>query len=120
MAILDKGQIKNFEVCLVGDMLGGKFNYNSKLNVTKYKKAIKRPEDKAWNEEVENKQKQFMKQKVRRTVKKSQIPKGAKILGFIWSMKKKADGTLQGRLRAHILRQKDGEHYDSSLINIPV
>ena len=34
-------------------------------------------------------------------------------------MKKKVDGTLQGRLTAHEFSKKGGEHYNSSLIHAP-
>ena len=60
----------------------------------KYDKAINRPDGKAWTQEIEREHEQIMKHKVWRTVEKSQVPKGTKILGSVWSMKKKADGSL--------------------------
>ena len=41
------------------------------------------------------------------------------VSGFVWSMKK-ADGTLQHRFTAHGCIQKDGTHYNSSLVYDPV
>ena len=51
---------------------------------------------------------------------KSQVPKRANISRFICSIEKKMDGTLQGLLTAQRRNQKDGEHYDSSLIYTPM
>ena len=47
-------------------------------------------------------------------------PKGTKIWGSVLSMKKKVDGTLQGRYSEFWCSQKDGEYYDSSSIHAPI
>ena len=61
-----------------------------------------------------------MKHKVWRQLKKNQNPKEAKILGFMWFMKTKMDGTLEGMLAAHGCSQKYGEHYGSYSIHASV
>ena len=55
----------------------------------------------------------MMKHKIWKRVKKSQVPNGAKTLDSVWSMKKKASVTLQGRLEAHGCSQKDEENCGS-------
>ena len=51
----------------------------------------------------------MMTPKVLRPIKKHQASKGTRILSFVWSMKKKADGTSQGRMTVHGHSQKDKE-----------
>ena len=55
-----------------------------------------------------------------RTIKKSQVTRGARNLHAKWSMKKKANWALQGRLTAHGCSQKDGKYHDSSSIHAHV
>ena len=93
----------------------------TELYVLKYKEVINGTNGNAWKCSVENGHEQMIKHEVWRPMKKSQFPKGTRILGLVCFMKKKADGTsLGGGLTAHGCSQKDRDHYDSSLINDPI
>ena len=61
----------------------------------KFKNAINGTNGNAWKQEVKKQQKQMIKHDIWRLAKKSQVPKGEKIFGSVWCMKKKGNGTLQ-------------------------
>ena len=82
-SVLDQEEIKNYEVSLVGAGLGGGFNHNSALHVMKYEEAINGSDGEAWKQEVKNENKQMIKHKVLRPVKKSQVSKDTRILGSV-------------------------------------
>ena len=115
--ILDEEEIENLQVSLVGAGLGGGFDHTNGLHVMKNEDAINWPDGEAWKWEGKNEHKEMIVHKV--WVKK-QVTKGTSILCSVWSMKMKMDGTVWGRFTAHGCSQKDGEHYDSSLIHAPI
>ena len=119
LAELRQEELKNFKSVWLFT-LGGGLNHIGKVHVTKHKETITGPNGKASKQEVEKENKNIMKQKVGRPIKMSKVPKGAKLLDLVLSVKKKADGTLQCRLIAHGCSQKDKELYDSSSIHGPI
>jgi hypothetical protein len=54
------------------------------------------------------------------TVLKSDLPPGTKIIDSVWAMKKKSNGTLQGRINLRGFKQIEGQHYDGTTISSPV
>ena len=91
---LDQNKLKNCEAGLVGAGLDDGFNHTSELHASKYKEAINGPDEKVWKQEVQNEHELMIKHKVWRQVKKNQVPKGTRILGLVWSMKKTANGMV--------------------------
>jgi len=62
----------------------------------------------------------MQKHKVFKPIKRSQVPKYAKILSSMCAMKKKASGIHCAWLNAHGYEQIDGEHYDENIKAAPV
>jgi hypothetical protein len=57
--------------------------------------------------------------KVFKLVKRSDVPKDAKILTSTWAMKKKSNGKYRARVNARGYEQVDGEHYDRDDVASP-
>jgi hypothetical protein len=95
----DKNKI-HFEFGNVGAGIGGGFVNTQELKVMKYKEALKTKDKESWIKAIEEEHERMMKHKVWIPVKKSDVPKGAKILSSTWAMKKKADGTFRARMNA--------------------
>jgi hypothetical protein len=51
---------------------------------------------------------------------KKDVPKGDKVLTSTWAMKKKVSVRYKSRLKARYYEEVDGEHYDSTIISLPV
>jgi Reverse transcriptase (RNA-dependent DNA polymerase) len=60
------------------------------------------------------------KYKVFKTVKKSTLPKKAKVLSSIWAMKKKSNGTYRAGVTARAYKQANGIHNDEDSKVTPV
>jgi Reverse transcriptase (RNA-dependent DNA polymerase) len=60
------------------------------------------------------------KYKVFKTVKKSTLPKKAKVLSSTWAMKKKLNGTYCAQVTARGYEQVNGIHYDEDSKASPV
>jgi len=48
------------------------------------------------------------------------LPAGTKIIGSIWAMKKKSNGTLRGQMNTRGFKQVKGQHYNGTPISSPV
>ncbi len=99
-----------FEVANIGAGMGGGFVNMQELRVMTYNKAINGPDGKRWKAEVENEYLQMVKSKVFKTVLKSDLPPGTKIIDSVWVMKKKSNGTLRGRINSRGFKQVQGQH----------
>jgi hypothetical protein len=54
--------------------------------------------------------------KVFQVVLQNDLQAGTKIIGSIWAMKKKSNGTLRGRMNARGFKQVEGQHgHDNQL-----
>jgi hypothetical protein len=82
-----------------------------------YNKAINGPDGKHWKAEVQNKHQQMVKSKLFKTVLKSDLPPGTKIIDSVWAMKKKSNGSLCVRFNARGLKEVEGRHYNGMTIN---
>jgi hypothetical protein len=78
---------------LVGAGLGGSFQDTHELHVMKYDQAMNSKDKKSWVKAVDKEHGQMEKYKVFKAVKKSALPKKAKVLSSTWAMKKKSNGT---------------------------
>jgi hypothetical protein len=47
------------------------------------------------------------------------LPSGNKVIDSVWSMKRKSNGTLHGRMHARGFKQVEGQLYNSTEINSP-
>jgi hypothetical protein len=85
-----------------------------------YNQATDGPDGKHWKTEVENQYQQMVKSKVFKTVLKSDLPPGTKIIDSVWAMKKKSNGTLHGRINLRGFKQVEGQYYTGTPIRSPV
>jgi hypothetical protein len=63
--------------------MGGGFVNTQELQVMIYNEAINRPDGKRWKAEVENEYQQMVKSKVFKTILKSDLPRGTKIIDSV-------------------------------------
>ncbi len=80
----------------MGAGLGGGFEDTNELKSMKYKEAKTGPYGKAWKQEIKNEHNFMVNNRVFEGVNKSDLPKGAKVIGSTWACKKKGTGTLNG------------------------
>eukprot|EP00957_Ditylum_brightwellii_P198186 15100927-Ditylum_brightwellii.AAC.1 len=73
-----------------------------------------------WDQAVIKEHNSFCKYQIWRTVPKSKVPKGAKVLTLMWAMKPKPNGVKHARLNACGFEQVDGLHYDGQDLSAPV
>jgi hypothetical protein len=104
----------------VGAGIGGGFENTMELKPMKYKEAINRPGGKAWEKEIENEHDRMVKNNAWEPVKKSLLPKGAKVIYSTWGCKKKSTGKLRGCLNARGFKQVEGVHYNGTSTHAPV
>jgi hypothetical protein len=107
------------EFGLVGAALGGGFVNTAELHPMKYSEAMAGPDKEHWKKAVKEEYQRMVDHKVFRLVKRSDIPKDAKVLTSTWAMKKKSNGKYRARLNARGYEQVDGEHYDSNDVASP-
>jgi hypothetical protein len=104
------------EFANVGAGMGGGFENTMELKPMKYKEAINGPDGKAWEKEIENEHERMVKNNAWEPVKKSLLPKGAKVIDSTWACKKKKKST--GKLCRHLnacgFKQVEGVHYDGT------
>ena len=86
----------------------------------KYDEAMATEDKPAWEKEVSKENDRMNEHDVFDVTPREDVPEGAKILTSTWAMKKKANGTLRGRVNARGYEQVDGEHYDESAKAAPV
>ena len=110
---------KEFDFMGVGAGVGGGFDNTAELHVLTYKQAMKSKDREEWKKEVKRKER-FDKNNVLTAKKRSEIPKGTKVMTSTWAMKKKSNGKYRGRLNLRGFQQRDGEHFVSSSISSPV
>jgi Reverse transcriptase (RNA-dependent DNA polymerase) len=82
------------------------------LHVMKYKQAMNSKDKKSWVKAVDEEHGRMEKYKVFKAVKKSTLPKKAKVLSSTWAMKKKSNGAFCARVTARVYKQVNGIHYD--------
>ena len=111
---------KEFDFMGVGAGVGGGFDNTAELHVLTYKQAMKSEDREEWKKEVKKEKERFDKNNVLTAKKRSEIPKGTKIMTSTWAMKKKSNGKYRGRLNLRGFQQRDGEHFVSSSISSPV
>jgi hypothetical protein len=110
---------QNFEFSLVG-ATGQGFENTSELRVMTYKEAIQEPDAAEWQKEIDKEHARMMQHKAWIAVPRSDVPKGTKILGSTWAMKRKANGTRRARLNTKGCSQRPGLHYDEDNISSSV
>ena len=108
------------ELALVGAGIGGGYENTSELRVMNYKEAMSSKDAAGWKVEVGEEKKRFDKFDVFTPIKKSLLPRNAKIMTTTWAMKQKANGTKRGRLNARGYEQIEGTHYVADSIAAPV
>jgi Reverse transcriptase (RNA-dependent DNA polymerase)/Zinc knuckle len=111
---------ENFEFGLVGAGIGGGFENTTELKVMKFDEAMSGPNKEKWKKATDEEHDRMLKHKVRKIVKRRDVPKGALLLTSTWAMKQKADGTYRARMTGRGYEQIDGKHYDSDSIASPV
>jgi hypothetical protein len=62
----------------------------------------------------------MVKSKVFKTVLKSDLPAGTKIIDSVWEMTKKSNETLHSRINTRGFKQNEGQHYNGMTISSPV
>ena len=107
------------EVMMVG-ATGEGFDNTNELRVMTYDEAIREPDAKEWQLEIDKEHERMMSHKAWIAVPRSEVPKGTKILGSTWAMKRKANGTRRARLNTKGCSQRPGLHYDEDNISSPV
>jgi hypothetical protein len=107
------------EIGLVGAALGGGFTNTAELIPMKYSEAMAGPDKKNWDKAVEEEYQRLVDHNVFKWVKRSDIPKDAKILTSTWATKKKSNGKFCARINARGYEQVDGEHYDKDDVASP-
>jgi len=118
MLVMHHMQISEFDN--VGAGVGGGFENTKELKVMNYKEAINGPDGMRWQAEVENEYQRMVTNKVFEVVLRKDLPVGTKIIDSVWTMKKKSNGTLHGRMNARGFKQVEGQHYDGTTISSPV
>ena len=111
LAELDNEEISAFELILVGAGLGGGFENTTELKAMNFKEVMKGKNKNEWIKEVGNEKDRFDRFNALTSVKRRDLPKGAKIMTSTWAMKQKANGKLRGRLNARGCEQIEGKHY---------
>jgi Reverse transcriptase (RNA-dependent DNA polymerase) len=77
------------------------------------------PDKEHWKKAIKEEYDRMMYHKVFKLVKRSELPKGSKILTESWAMKKKSNGTFRARLNGRGYEQVDGVHFDKDDIASP-
>ena len=95
------------EVMLVG-ATGQGFENTSELRAMTYKEAIREPDAAEWQKEIDKEHDRMMQHKAWIAVPRSEVPKGTKILGSTWAMKRKANGARRARLNTKGCSQRPG------------
>jgi hypothetical protein len=108
------------EIMAVGAGIGGGFQSTAELKPMKFQEAMKTKDKEAWLKAVKEEHQRMLDHHVFKVVRRSQVPKWAKILSSTWSMKKKASGVFRARLVARGFEQKEGEHYFADGVSSPV
>eukprot|EP00957_Ditylum_brightwellii_P029359 2219313-Ditylum_brightwellii.AAC.1 len=109
----------DFEVAGVGAGLGDGFQNTRELKPMKHNEAM--AVDKAgWIKAVEEEHQRMVDNKVWRSMKLRELPKGTKVLTTTWACKLKSDGTKRACINGREYEQIDGIHYDGSSIHAPV
>ena len=103
----------------VGAGLGGGFGNTMELKPMKLNKAMA-TDAVGWIKAVEEEHERMLANDVWSPVKRSMVPKGAKILTSTWACKLKSNGTKRVRINGRGYEQVDGVHYDSASIHSPV
>jgi hypothetical protein len=80
----------------------------------KYYEAIKGPDSKKWKAEVKTEHVRMIKSGVFKKVKLSELPSEVKIIDTTWAMKKRSNGTLNGRINVRGFEQVEGQQFDAS------
>jgi hypothetical protein len=84
----------------------------------KYHEAINGPDGELWKEEVKKEHKRMIDSGVFKPVNLNKVPDFVKLIDTTWAMKKKSNGTLQGRVNVHGFKQIDGQHYDGTSFSV--
>ena len=108
-----------FEIAAVGAGVGGGYANTAELRPMKYDEAMSGPDKEEWKKAVEEEHERMLTHKVWTPVKRSQVPKGAKIISTTWAMKKKANGKFRARLNARGFEQVEGVHYQKKSVAAP-
>jgi hypothetical protein len=95
-----QGEMGCFFLELVGAGLRGGFQDTHELHVMKYKQTMNLKDKKSRVKAVDEEHGHMEKYKEFKTVKKSTLPKKAKVLSSAWAMKKKSNGTFRARVTA--------------------
>jgi hypothetical protein len=85
-----------------------------------YEETIQEPDAAEWQKEIDKEHARMMQHKAWVAIPRSEVPKGTKILGSTWAMKRKANGTRRARLNSKGCSQRPGLHYDEDNISLPV
>jgi hypothetical protein len=86
----------------------------------KYYEAINGPDSKLWKAEVVKEHQRMVDSRVFKSMKKSEVPEGVKLIDTTWVMKKKSNGTLQGSVNISGFKQINGQHYDGTSIALSI
>eukprot|EP00957_Ditylum_brightwellii_P017545 1321705-Ditylum_brightwellii.AAC.1 len=73
-----------------------------------------------WTKMVEEEHERMANNQVWTPIKLSKVPKGAKILTFIWACKMKSNGEKRVHFNGRGYEQIDGVHYNSTSFHAPV
>eukprot|EP00957_Ditylum_brightwellii_P111799 8527220-Ditylum_brightwellii.AAC.2 len=85
-----------------------------------YNEAMTMEEKGDWYQAALKEHKSFCKYQVWKSVLKSKLPEGGKVLTLTWAMKPKPNGVRYARLNAHGFEQVDGLYYDGQDLSAPV
>ncbi len=108
------------EVAAVGAGIGGGFEDTSELRVMNYRQAMESTDAEGWKREIDNEHERMVRDEVWEAVEKTDLPSDAKVITTTWACKKKANGTLRGRVVAQGFQQVPHQHYDPTAVAAPV
>ena len=112
--------LDRLEILVVGAGIGSRYSSTKELHPMKYKEALRTSDGEEWKKKFKKEHKQMRKNKVWIPFKISDLPKNTKVIDSTWACKKKSNRTLRGRITARGFKQKEGLHFNSSSLSLPV
>jgi len=108
------------EYGFVGAGTGGGFDSTLELKPLNYEEAMSGKDKPLWEVAMDEEQDRFVKHKAVKSVPRSSVPAGTRIMTSTWACKKKSNGVYRARLNLRGFLQVDGEHFDLHSVSSPV
>ncbi|KAL7580848.1 hypothetical protein ACA910_001121 [Epithemia clementina (nom. ined.)] len=108
------------ELGLVQASLGDGITNMSELWVLTYNEAMKTGDQERWQEAINEEHDQMVTNNVLKIVKLKDLTKGANVIDYTWTLKKKAGRVYCGRVVARGFKQIEEKSYDPSALFAPV